>query len=131
MKLRPLIIDDAAKATAARVLAYAENHPYRSGQPTPGDNPNFVAEFGTYRAVFTFTHADGLIYRHLSISVPGTKFPNPAAAFMIATLFGFTGWDERTIHRPPEGWLMDINDSDHCVVLAQICGHTHSRAKAN
>ncbi len=132
--MRPLIIDDAAKATAARVLAYADAHHYRPGrrgQTTPGDDPNFVAKFGTYRAVFTFTHADGLVYRHLSISVPSAKFPNPAAAFMIASLFGFTGWDERTIDRAPEGWQIDVNNREHCIVLAQVCGHEHRREEAH
>jgi hypothetical protein len=44
--MRPLIIDDEAKATAERVLAYAMDHHYRPGRPgqtTPGDDPNFVA----------------------------------------------------------------------------------------
>ena len=119
---RPLIIDDAARAKAASVLAYAEAHPYHSGDPIPGDDPNLVAEFDTYRAVFTFTHSGGAIYRHLSLSVPGTKYANPAAAFAIASLFGFTGWDEHTIDLIPEGWLMDVNEAEHCVVLAQECG---------
>jgi hypothetical protein len=132
--MRPLIINDAARAKAARVLAYADSHHYhpgRPGQTTPGDNPNFVANFDTYRAVFTYTHGDGLIYRHLSVSVPSKKFPNPAAAFMIATLFGFTGWDERTIDRPPEGWQIDVSDKEHCIVLGQPCGHEYQRREAN
>lgn len=120
--MRPLVVDAAAKATAARVLAYAEAHPYRPGGPVPGDDPNFVARFGTYRAVFTFTHSNGFVYRHLSVSVPSAKYPNPAAAFMIASLFGFTGWDERTIDRAPPGWIMDVNKAEHCIVLAQECG---------
>lgn len=120
--IRPLIINDEARATAARVVAYAQAHPYRPGDPVPGDDSNFVANFDTYRAVFTFTHSDGHIYRHLSISVPSLKFANPAAAFMIAGLFGFIGWDERTIDRAPDGWMIDVNEAEHCIVLAQECG---------
>jgi hypothetical protein len=134
--VRPLIIDDAAKAKAARVLDYAAAHHYRPGRPgqtTPGDDPNFVAHFGTYRAVFTYTQEprSARVYRHLSISVPGKKYPHQAAAFMIATLFGFTGWDERTIDRAPEGWQIEVNQREHCIVLAQVCGHEHQRRKAN
>jgi hypothetical protein len=122
--LRPLMIDDAARAKIARVVAYAMDHPYIPGPraPVPGDDPHFVAHLNTYRAVFTFTHSAGKVYRHLSISVPGKGYPNPAAAFLIASEFGFTGWDEKQIDRLPEGWLMDVNDADHCVVLGQECG---------
>lgn len=117
--MRPLVIDADAKATAARVLAYAEQHHYYPGQPTPGDNPNFVAKLDTYRVVFTYTHADEMVWRHLSVSIPSDKMPSPAAVFMIAALFGFTGWDERTIDRAPDGWLLDVSTTEHCVVVAQ------------
>lgn len=124
--MRPLIIDDAARAKIARVVAYAMDHPYRPGPGaiTPGDNPNFVANLSTYRAVFTFTHHGGQVFRHLSVSVPSKGYPNPAAAFFIAHEFGFTGWDEKQIDKLPDGWMMDVNDGEHCVVLAQECGRT-------
>jgi hypothetical protein len=109
--MRPLIIDDAARAEAARVLAYAKANPYRTGDPVPGDDPRFVAYFGTYRAVFTYTHSDGLIFRHLTISVPSDKYPNVIAAFAIADLFGFTGH--------AESWSIDVNKAEHCVVVVQ------------
>ena len=128
--MRPLIIDDAAKAKATSVLKYAAAHPYRpQSDPAPGYDPNFRAEFNTYSAVFSFTHIDGDVFRHLTVSVPGPKFPNPAAVFTIAGLFGFTGWDERTINRVPDGWLMDVSDREGCVVLAQICGQEHAEAE--
>jgi hypothetical protein len=117
--MRPLLLDDAAQAKAAEVVAYAEQHHYRPGDPTPGDNPRFVANLSTYRAVFTYTHADGMIYRHLSVSVPGKKFANPAAVFAIADLFGFTGWDQKRIDRVPKGWICDVKDDEHCIVVAQ------------
>lgn len=117
--MRPLIIGPQAKVDAARVVAHAEANPYRPGQPTPGDNPAFVAHFGTYRAVFTITHAEGLVYRHLSVSVPSRKYPNPAAVFMIADLFGFAGWNEKAPSEPGNGWMLNLNKDEHCVVVAQ------------
>lgn len=126
MNLRPLVIDDAARAEAARVLAHAEKNHYhpKPGNDVPGDDPAFTARFGTYRAVFTFTHADGLIYRHLSVSVPGKKFPNPVAVFNIAEMFGFAGYDPNKHYaaKLPDGWLMDVNDNEHCVIVAQPIG---------
>lgn len=117
--MRPLVIDDAARSEAARVIGHAEAHHYYPGKMgTPGDDPAFVAKFGTYRSVFTFTHSDGAVWRHLSISVPSKKFPNPYAAYMIAELFGFTGWNGKTVE-PPEGWLMNVNDREHCITLVQ------------
>jgi hypothetical protein len=120
---RPLIIDPATKARVAEVLAYAEKHPYRPGPgiPPPGDDPHFVLPFSHgYRAVFSYTHIKGKVARHLSISVPTPrKYPNVAAAFTIAQLFGFTGWDEHTIDRSPNGWAMAVNEEEHCVTLVQ------------
>jgi hypothetical protein len=123
MKIRPLVIDAAARATIARVIAHAMDHPYRPGPGVgaPGDNQNFVAKLNTYRAVFTFTVTPEACYRHLSVSVPGEKYPNPAAAFMIADAFGFTGWDHKQVEKLPDGWMIDVNKSEHCVVLAQKC----------
>jgi hypothetical protein len=117
--MRPLLVDDEAKAKVARVVEYAEAHHHIPGEFVPGDNPNFVTTLDTYRCVFTFTHNSGKVWRHLSISVPSEKYPNPAAAFMIATLFGFTGWDERTIDVAPKGWGIGIHKHEHCIVLAQ------------
>lgn len=117
--LRALIIDAAAKATAARVVEYAKAHHFHPGvDPVPGDNPHFVAQFNAYRAVFTITHSDGKIWRHLSISVPGKYYPHLAAVLTIATLFGFPGWDQRTL-TVPMGWVFDLNEMDRCVVVAQ------------
>lgn len=38
---------------------------------------------------------------------------------MLAELFGFTGWDGKTIDRLPEGWTGDVSKTEHCVVLVQ------------
>lgn len=117
--MRPLIIDDRAKAEVARVHAHAEANPYFPGQATPGDNPQFVAKLGTYRVVFTFTHADQMVYRDLSVSVPSSKLPNPAAVFMIADLFGLTGWDETRPSDPGKDWLIHHSRIEHCIRVAQ------------
>jgi hypothetical protein len=122
--MRPLVIDDAARELAARVLAYAEGHRYRPSVMVtpPGDDPNHVAMFGTYRAVFSFTESDDMLWRHLSVSVPSAYYPNPAAVFIIAQLFGFTGWDGDTLDALPEGWLMEMQELEHCIVVAQPIG---------
>lgn len=119
--MRMLVIDDAARAAAARVLAHAKAHHYRPGpgQTPPGDDNRFVAMLGTYRAVFSFTHSDGGVWRHLSVSVPGTMFPNPAAVFTIADLFGFGGYDQNDPAKPGAKWMFDAMDAEHCVVVAE------------
>lgn len=119
--IRPLIIDDVAKAKVAAVLEHASKHHYRLGPgvPAPGDDPRFVARLDSYRAVFTFTQLKDTLWRHLSVSVPGPKYPNPAAVFTIAELFGFTGWDGKTLNKFPDGWLGQVNEQDHCVVVGQ------------
>jgi hypothetical protein len=118
--MRPLIIDAAARAQAARMIRNARRRPYHIGDPVPGYDPAFVGYFDSYRVVFTFTEAKGITYRHLSISVPSDKYPNPAAAFMIAAdLFDFVGWDGATLDRPPAGWIGGVNEKEHSVVLLQ------------
>lgn len=108
MTMRVLQIDDEAKAEVARVLAHAEANPYFPGQASPGNDPKFVAQLGTFRTVFTYTHADSVVYRHLSVSVPGGKFPNVIAAFTIAELYGFTGWSIDMGENPGADWLVEI-----------------------
>lgn len=123
--MRPLVIDDRARAEAARVEAWAKAHPYVPGPgvKVPGDDPRFVTYLNTYRVVFTYTHSDGGVWRHLSISIPRkNKYAHVAAAFMIAQLFGFTGWDERTIDRFPDGWMGNINERERSIVLVQAVG---------
>lgn len=121
MTLRPLIIDAVARAKIAHLIEHAQEHHYHEGvDPTPGDDPAFVINLNTYRVVFTFTAHHGKLYRHLSISVPAEgKYPNAAAAFMIAQEFGFTGWDGRTITRAPEGWMVGMSENEECIVLGQ------------
>lgn len=119
--MRVLTIDDEAKAKVAAVVAHAEKHPYYPSQTTlaPGDDPKFVAKLDTFTAVFTFTHDEGKVYRHLTVSVPGKKYPHPIAAFTIARLFGFTGWDEKMGDMPPDRWIAGPHCVDRCVVILE------------
>lgn len=95
MTMRPLLIGPAEKKAVEELVAFAsrEENWYRPGvsQWVPGDRLEYVLSLGTYRCVFTYTEGRGKLYRHLSISVPGTLYPNPVAATTIAVLFGFTG----------------------------------------
>jgi hypothetical protein len=131
MKLRPLIMDSAAKAEVARVKAHAESNRYRPdrGDPTPGDNPAYVARLGSYRVVFTMTEQKGELWRHLSVSVPGGKLPNPAAVFMIADAFGFTGWSDKRLLEPGPDWGVGHDAIAHCIVVAQSLGAAVAREK--
>jgi hypothetical protein len=120
--LRPLILDDEAKQRVGRVVAYAKqpSHWYRPGdmQP-PGNSPAHTVVLDSYRCVFSYTlSAENILYRHLSISIPSAHWPNPFAVWMIATLFEFTGWNERSI-KMPKGWLAHLDNETHAVVVAQ------------
>ena len=123
--MRALIIDDAARAEVARVKAHAASHHYGPGQPAPGGDPRFVARLSTYRAVFTYTHFGGVVYRDLSVSVLSNSsypLPNPAAVFVIADMFGFSGYDISNPTRPGKDWKMSYSEMDHCIRCAEpIC----------
>lgn len=78
----------------------------------PGNIPGHVAELGPCRAVFSWSQnpGDRLMARHLSISGSGPGlYPSPAAAFAVATLFGFTGGEPSgspVTLRPGADWYM-------------------------
>lgn len=122
--MRPLLLDDAAKARAAEIVAYAERHHYVPGPDarTPGDDPELVGVFGTFKVVFSFSHLDGLLARHMTISVPGDKYPHEVAVFALADLFGFTGWSMDHPFQPGAGWLCMPHATSRCVVVAQAVG---------
>jgi len=119
--LRPLVIDERAISEAARVVGYAKDRPHHPGlDPTPGDNPNFVAHLDTYRVVFTFDRYEGRLYRHVSVSIPEDgKYPNPIAVFHIAELFGFTGYKTLRAHTPAQDWMVDLNEGEQSVHVIQ------------
>lgn len=122
--MRMLVIDEAAKAKARAVCEYAErpeNWYDITGSDRqlliPGNNPQHVIRLDTFRCVFSITKSPDGLYRHLSISVPSSGFPNPYAAFTIAEMFGFAGWDGKTA-KPGPDWLISANHAEHCVVVA-------------
>jgi len=115
-------LDEGAKARADKVLTYAYNNPYKDGDPNPSNNPNFIAEFGSYRAIFTLTKNDGMLYKHLCVSVKNSDMlPPPPVVFIIADLFGFTGFDDK-VFDPPRDWVVRPNFEAQCVVVAQKYG---------
>jgi hypothetical protein len=115
-----LVIDDAAIRKVREVLEYAEAHPYRPGDKTPGDAVGHVAFLNRYRVVFTFTHVEGIVFRHITISMPERgKFPHPIAAFTIAVVFGFTGWSTEMGEQAPKDWRIGINELDNCITIVQ------------
>lgn len=137
--MRALIIDDRAEAAAERVRAYAsrpENlyivRDGKSSQRPPGENWQHMCRLDSYRCVFSFTKDanTGKVYRHLSISIPSeAKYPHQAAAFTIAELFGFTGWDGRGIDSIPADWIGQVSEDEQCIILAQeIKPSTQGRA---
>jgi len=130
MNVRLLVIDDEARGKVQKVINYSakpENwyNVFPGGKTTqepPGHNYRHCVNLDTYRCVFSFTHDHGAdkVFRHLSISVPTKdKYAHILAAFMIADLFLFEGWDGTTIDKPPDGWLLKVDEKDHCIVLAQ------------
>ena len=122
-----LVIDSFAKAQAQKVVDYASKPGNwflmdADGIPKsdpPGNNPRLTLRLNTYRCVFSYTRLETKLWRHLSISIPEAgMYASPHAAYEIAQLFGFTGWDGTSISLP-KGWMVDSNSVDNCIVLMQ------------
>ena len=125
MMARMLVIDPEAQAKVDMVREYATEHPsvvrdkkFLDGPP--GDDPRHVAHLAVgYRCVYSLTHEKNRYFRDLSISVPvDGKFPSPFAAYSIAKMFGFTGWNEKT-EDVPEGWVAIPMKEDNCIRILQ------------
>jgi hypothetical protein len=121
--VRALVIDDEAKQKVQRVRNWAEQpaHYYRPRKDArvPGDDYRFVVHLNSYRCVFTISEdGEGKLWRHLSMSVPSSDYPNPFAVYSVAELFGFTGWNGKSLE-PPGGWVMRVDKDDHCIALGQ------------
>lgn len=118
--MRPLVIDEIAQAKVREILVFAADNWYRPGvsEQVPGNDSRHVAILNTYRCVFSYTDMKDELFRHLSISVPSKDYPNPIVTWVIADLFGFSGWDGKSPD-PPKDWLFDVNEGEHCIVLAQ------------
>lgn len=126
--MRMLIIDDAVRDKAAAVIAHAEANPHRPPYRTaPGDDPRLTLEINTYRVVFSRTVMGDVEFRHLSVSVPGGLYPGPEAVFMIADLFGFTGWDIEANQIPADWAVQPKQEPVLCVEVAQAVRATVPR----
>lgn len=93
--MRVLLIDDAARAKVDKVVAYAMDHPYRPGpgKRPPGDDPEHVVHLDTYRAVFTYTHAQGSMYRHLAmVAMGGSRRPRGNGGMRCSPGAGSSTW---------------------------------------
>jgi hypothetical protein len=127
--MRALTIDKASKDKVAAVRAYAEQpmNTWLVGEggkaaDPPGNKPEHTCYLDTYRCIFSITKDSKGTYRHLSVSIPDSNYPHPLAAYTIAELFGFTGWDGTTWDRVPESWHIHINSNDRCIVVFQKIG---------
>jgi hypothetical protein len=137
-EMRVLLIDDEVRRNIKRVVEFSsktENY-YRidangkSQGKAPGLDARHVVRIDTYRCVFSVTSTPISRYRHLSVGIPEEdKYPNPLAAWMIASEFGFTGWDGKS-EAPPKDWLFDVHKQENCVVVAQLLSATQEAVNA-
>ena len=119
MSLRPLIIGPEERAAAVRIIAYAEKHPYYVGDAmVPGNIPQHVLIWTSgYRAVFSMTASGGVLWKHLSVSVP-ELLPNPEAVKVIGVLFGFSSEPVgRSVF--PTSWGVELSKQERCVVVVE------------
>jgi len=116
MTLRVLVIGPEEKQRAKEIVAYAsqpENiyHPDPKAK-VPGDCPEHVAQFGSFRIVFSWTKVRLGVYRHLSVSVGDpTRLPNPVMVEEVSRLFGFTG--------SFKDWEIEIDREHGVAIVAQ------------
>ena len=130
--MRALIVGPDEKAAITKLVAFAEQpeHWYFPGSDfIPGNNPDYVVSVPQgFRCVFTFTKKGGTVFRHLTISVPGARYPTPEASIMLALEFGFTSRFKVSSNAMTydlmakmehDGWLFSADPDEHCVVLLQ------------
>ncbi len=133
--MRILELSPAAKRKAAKVVAHAKlrrhwYNPHSAGWlgRIPGNDKSHQCKLNTFRCVFSYTINTSFteVMRHLSISVPSEKFPNPVAVKEIAKMFGFTGAGETTDADYPSDWVVHIQKDhqvdDDCIVVGQGTG---------
>jgi hypothetical protein len=121
--MRPLFIDKETKGRITEVVKFAQGNLYRPGlsETMPGDDARHIVYiFRGYRAVFSFTEGPDGLYRHLTVSVDGSGYPNPIAAFTLASEFGFTGWKMEHGGTMPGDWMGGRDEEEHCITLLQI-----------
>lgn len=123
--MRVLEINNENKGKVINILTFAEKPEnwYRAEEVSwvPGDREGFYGVLDTYRCCYTRSVAKGKHYRHLSVSIPGKKWPHLHAIYTIATLFGFTGakTENEISTEPGYTWQMDMNRVEGCIVVVQ------------
>lgn len=118
-----LVIDEQVRNRVRRVVDFAsakENYyrPGKEGAVVPGDIKAHKTILGSFRCVFSITTAQGRFFRHLSVSRTNRSVPAPLPVFMIAELFGFTGW-EGWPAKPPQDWGIRV-DGKVVTVIQEI-----------
>jgi len=115
-----------AKRRTQEITAFAERPEnwYHVGKSPwiPGRRPEFVLVSFTVRAVFSWTADDGEVYRHLSVSNVGPKYPNPVVIWTLAHYFGFQGAkvdEQGIVHDPSPSWGVDLNENDRCITVLE------------
>jgi hypothetical protein len=123
--VRPLILTEQQQVEIARVKAFAEGHRYSQAMMTavasgeakpPGDIPGHVCALPIgFRVVYSVENHPGGLYRHLSVSVDGTKWPNEHAVQEIAR--AFFDHHDFNIYKPPTGAMTWMEDAVRAVNL--------------
>jgi hypothetical protein len=126
--MRVLIIDGLAIEKVEKLRAFAERpENYHlvgadgKSNMVPGDLAEYVTHLEQgFLCVFTITKTDMGTYRHLSISVDRkNKYPSARAAYTIAEMFGFTGWDGHS-EAVPASWIAKLEKESEAIVFAQL-----------
>lgn len=133
MNLRPLVLDDDARAKIRTLREAAEAAPMVMAEvaqrlQTPEGQEahmldmagrTIVLGFGTTVTFSTEDH-DGRMFRHLSMAVAESgKLPNPEAVRFIIPEFGFVGVMERDCHI----YIEDMPDGHHAINVVQPLDH--------
>lgn len=126
---RPLIITPGRKEAIQKFLemAHREENWFYPGVSdwTPGDRPEYIFQFDSYRVCYTCSIIEDKPHRQISVSIPTDELPAPAAVFTIANLFGFTGgkgMGEDVITEHGEDWVIvtqPLGEGRECVMVVQ------------
>jgi hypothetical protein len=125
--MRALMIGPDEKTAIDKLVAFAmePDHFFVPGNGiVPGDNPDYVTHVPDgFRCVFTFTKHKNKLFRHLTVSVTGSKLPSPEACIMLAREFGFTAGSDNfnLIERmEKDRWMVSQGaEGENCIAIVQ------------